>query len=193
MIPRHFQETEEEDVRKGIFLAIGGLLLLAGCSNAGNKGAGIPIEPKWKGLPYRIAYDTKAAKPSPTGVDIPVIKFTANPEALETRALLVMKFTATGSADIDPAEPLVVGSALDIKGPEGTIPDDYMERARKGLGDYLESHCLKGKVSLSMAMARSSLNPQAGIALVDPKRLSDWLPLQITYTPKHSKCKQIAK
>jgi hypothetical protein len=168
------------------------LLLLAGCSDQGKKG-GIPIEPKWKGLPYRISFDTKAVKPSPTGVDIPVIKFTANPDALETRALLVMKFSATGSADIDPSEHLIIGSALDIKGTDGTIPDDYMDRARKGMADYLESHCLKGKVSLSVALARSSLNPQAGIALVDPKRLSDWLPLEITYKPKHAQCKKTGK
>jgi hypothetical protein len=192
MIPRHFQTYEEEDVRNGIILAIGGLLLLAGCSNQANKGAGIPIGPKWKGAPYRIAFDTKPAKPvkpSPTGVDIPAVKFTANPEALETRALLVMKFTATGAADKDPAEHLMIGSAVDIHGPDGTLPDDYMERARKGLADYLESHCLKGKVNLSVALARSSLNPQATVDLVDPKRLSDWLPLEVQYKPKHPKCK----
>jgi len=180
-------------VRKGILLAIGGLLLLAGCSNAGNKGAGIPIEPKWKGLPYRIAFDTKAAKPSPTGVDIPVVKFTANTDALETRALLVMKFSAPAAPNQPPTDHLMIGSGVDIHGPDGTLPDDYMERARKGLADYLETYCLKGKVNLSVALARSSLNPQASADQVDPKRLSDWLPLEITYKPKHAQCKQTAK
>jgi hypothetical protein len=176
-------------VKKGIHLAIGGLLLLAGCSSAGNKGAGIPIEPKWKGLPYRLAFDTKAANPSPSGVDIPVVKFTANPEALETRAVLVLKFSAPAAANQEPDAHLMIGTAVDIHGPEGTLPDDYMERARKGLSDYLETYCLKGKVNLSVALARSSLNPQAGIELVNPKRLSDWLPLDIVYKPHHSKCK----
>jgi hypothetical protein len=165
----------------------GGLLLVAGCSNQANKGAGIPVEPKWKGLPYRIAFDTKAAKPSPTGVDIPVVKFTANPEALETRALLVLKFSIPGAPDSAPH--LMIGSAVDIHGPEGALPDDYMERARKGLSDYLETYCLKGKVNVSVALARSSLNPQAELDQVDPKRLSDWLPLEITYKPRHPKCK----
>jgi len=64
-----------------------------------------------------------------------------------------------------------------------------MERVRKGLADYLETYCLEGKVNLSVALARSSLNPQAGADEVDPKRLSDWLPLQIDYKPHHSKCK----
>jgi hypothetical protein len=176
-------------VRNGILLAIGGLLLLAGCGNPANKGAGIPIVPKWKGLPYRIAFDTKAAKPSPTGIDIPAVKFTANPDALETRALLVLKFSAPKAAGQDSTDHLMIGSAVDIKGTDGTLPNDYMERARKGLADYLETYCLKGKIELSVAMARSSLNPQAGIDLVDPKRLSDWLPLEITYKPRHSKCK----
>jgi hypothetical protein len=189
MIPRHFQMYKEEDVRKGILLAIGGLLLMAGCSNQANKGAGIPVEPKWKGAPYRIAFDTKAAKPSPTGVDIPAVKFTANPEALETRALLVLKFSAPAAASQPPTDHLMIGSAVDIHGPEGTLPDDYMERARKGLSDYLETYCLKGKVNLSVALARSSLNPQAELDQVDPKRLSDWLPLEIVYKPHHSKCK----
>lgn len=176
-------------MRKGILLAIGGLLLLAGCSNQANKGAGIPVEPKWKGLPYKIAFDTKAAKPSPTGIDIPVVKFTANPDALETRALLVLKFSAPEVANQPSTDHLMIGSPVDIHGPEGTLPDDYMERARKGLSDYLETYCLKGKVNLSVALARSSLNPQAGLDQVDPKRLSDWLPLEIVYKPHHSKCK----
>ncbi len=179
-------------MKKGILLAIGGLLLLAGCSNSANK-AGIPIEPKWKGLPYRISFDTKAAKPSPTGADIPVVKFTANPDALETRALLVMKFSAPAAANQPPTDHLMIGSGVDISGPEGTLPDDYMERARKGLSDYLETYCLKGKVNLSIALARSSLNPNAGADQVDPKRLSDWLPLEINYKPKHSQCKQTAR
>jgi hypothetical protein len=175
-------------VKKAILFAIGGLLLLAGCSSSANK-AGIPIEPKWKGLPYRIAFDTKAAKPSPTGVDIPVVKFTANPDALETRAVLVLKFSAPAVGNEQPTDHLMIGTGVDIHGPEGSLPDDYMELARKGLSDYLESYCLKGKVNLSVALARSSLNPQAGIDLVDPKRLSDWLPLDITYKAKHAKCK----
>jgi hypothetical protein len=176
-------------VRKGMILAVGGLLLLAGCGNQENKGAGIPVEPKWKGAPYRIALDSKAVKPGPTGINIPAVKFTANPDDLETRADLVVKFAASGAAGQEPVERLMIGTAVDIHGPEGTLPDDYMDRARKGLSDYLESYCLKGKVDLSLALAKSSLDPHAGIAQVDAKRLSDWLPLEIVYKNPHSKCR----
>jgi hypothetical protein len=182
-------KNEEDVVRKVMLLAIGGLLLVAGCGNQGNKSAGIPVEPKWKGLPYRIAFDTKAVKPSPTGVNIPAVTFTANPDDLETRAMLVMKFTSPGAAGQEPAEHLMIGTAVDIHGPEGTLPDDYMDLARKGLSDYLETYCVKGKVELSVALAKSSLDPHAGIDKVDPKRLSDWLPLEIVYKNPHSKCK----
>jgi hypothetical protein len=175
-------------VKKGMILAIGGLLLLAGCGNQGNKGAGIPVEPKWKGAPYRIAFDTKAPKPSPTGMNIPAVKFTANPDDLERRAVLVVKFAASGGADKEPDEHLMIGTAVDIHGPEGTLPEDYMDRARKGLSDYLVTYCIKGKVDVSVALAKSSLDPHAGIAQVDAKRLSDWLPLEILFKNPHPKC-----
>jgi predicted transposase YbfD/YdcC len=87
--------NEEDDVRKGIILAIGGLALLAGCGNQGDKASNVPVTPKWKGAPYHIAFDTQAAKPNPAGVTIPVIKYTANPEALEKRATLVVRFDAS--------------------------------------------------------------------------------------------------
>jgi hypothetical protein len=189
MLPDHFKKTEEEDVRKGIMLVMGGLLLLAGCGNQGDKGAGIPVQPKWKGAPYRVAFETKAAKPNPTGINIPAVKFTANPDALETRALLVMNFAASGAADKEPVEHLMIGTPVDIRGEEGTLPEDYMDRARKGLTEYLETYCVKGKVNLSVALARSSLDPHAGADVVDAKRLSDWLPLEIVFKNPHPKCK----
>jgi len=174
-------------MRKILLLAVGGLLLLAGCQGA--KDAGIPVGPKWKGEPYRLELDTKAAKVDPAGITIPPIKFTANPAALETRAIVVLKFSAAGPGDDGTSEHLIVGSPLDIHGTDGTVPEDYMDRARKGLSDYLEAHCMKGKVELNVALARSSLAYQSTMAQADARRLSDWMPLELVYKNPHSKCK----
>lgn len=168
-------------MRKGIFVSIGALALLMGCGKAADKG--IPIEPKWKGAPYHIAFDTPPAKPNPAGITIPGVKYTANPEALETRALLVMRFGVSGAAD--DAQHRMVGAPVDIKGEEGALPADYMDRINKGLAEYLGSYCVKGKVTLSVALARSSLNPQAGDGEMDAKRLSDWLPIELVFKNPH--------
>ena len=94
--------NEEDDLRKGIILAIGGLAFLAGCGNQGDKASNVPVTPKWKGAPYHLAFDTQAAKPNPAGVTIPVIKYTANPDALEKRASLVVRFDTSGATKHGP-------------------------------------------------------------------------------------------
>lgn len=193
-------------------MAVGVLALLAGCGQPEDKGAGIPLQPKWKGAPYRIAFDTQAEKASSAdkaasadktakrseadkkdaaGITIPLIRYTANPEALEKRALLVMRFSAppTGpaAANQEPVMHRMIGSPVDIPGEEGKLPADYMDRVNKGLAEYLDAYCIEGKVSLNVALARSSLNPQGGDADVNAKRLSDWLPLEGVYKRRHGK------
>jgi hypothetical protein len=166
-------------VRKAIILAIGAMALLAGCENQASKQANIPVEPKWKGLPYRISLDTKVAKPSPSGITIPVVKYTANPDALEKRASLVVQFDTSKDPKIPVMSQMIVGPT-DISGAEGALPADYMELADKQLAQYLSAYKIKGKIKISVALARSSLNGRAGTAEVDDKRLSDWLPTEIT-------------
>ena len=175
-------------MRKGIILAIGGLVLLAGCGNQGDKASNVPVTPKWKGAPYRIALDTQAAKPNPAGVTIPIIKYTANPEALEKRASLVVKFDTSGATKQGPMMNQMIMGGVDISGVEGALPAEYMGEADKGLARFLGAYCIKGKVKISVALARSSLGSYASDAEVDAKRLSDWLPIEVTFKNPHPGC-----
>ena len=175
-------------MRKGIILAIGGLALLAGCGNQGDKASGIPVTPKWKGAPYHIAFDTQAAKPNPAGVTIPAIKYTANPDALEKRATLVVRFDASGVTKQGPIANQMVMPPVDISGTEGALPADYMDLADKELSKYLGAYCVKGKIKITVAIARSSLTNQAGEAELNAKRLSDWMPIEVVFKNPHPHC-----
>jgi hypothetical protein len=77
---------------------------------------------------------------------------------------------------------------VDIHGAEGTLPASYMDVANKGLTTLVGAYCIKGKVKISVALARSSLTSQAGDAEVDAKRLSDWLPIEVAFKNPHPKC-----
>jgi hypothetical protein len=179
---------KEDHLRKGIILAISGLALLAGCGNQGDKASQVPLVPKWKGAPYRLAFDTKAAKPNPAGVTIPGIKYTANPDALEKRASLVVQFDVSGATKAGPMMNKMIMFPVDISGAEGALPADYMAAADKDLSRFLGAYCIKGKVKISVALANSSLSSQAGDAEVDAKRLSDWLPIEVVFKNPHPKC-----
>lgn len=175
-------------MRRNIILAIGGLALLAGCGDQGNKAPGIPVGPKWKGPAYRISFDTQAPTPNPAGVSLPAIKFTANPDALERRASLVVRFDASGVKKDTPVMDQMIMAPVDISGAEGALPADYMDRADKGLAQLLGAYCMKGKVKVTVLLARSSISPQAGDAEINEKRLSDWLPIELVFKNPHPKC-----
>jgi len=174
-------------LRKVIIVAISGLILLAGCGKKQDQAASTPETPKWKGAPYRISFDAPPAKPNPSGVTIPVVKFTANPDALEKRASLVVKFDTSGATKQVPMANQMIMSAVDISGAEGALPADYMSEADKGLARFLAAYAIKGKVKISVALARSSLASQATDAEVDAKRLSDWLPIEVTFKSSQNK------
>lgn len=175
-------------MRKGFMLAIAGLALLAGCGTQGDKSGGIPVGPKWKGEPYRLALDTQAPKPNPAGVTIPGVKFTANPDALETRATLVARFDASGVKKDGPITDQMIIGPFDIHGTDGILPEDYMDAADKGLARLFGAYCMKGKIKVSVAIARSSLSPQAADSEVNEKRLSDWMPVEVEFKNPHPKC-----
>ena len=175
-------------MRKGIVLAIGAFAFLAGCGNQGDKASNIPVKPKWPGAAYHIAFDTQTSKPNPAGVTLPAVKYTANPEALEKRATLVVRFDASGVAKDRPIQNQMIMAPVDISGTEGTLPADYMDQANKGLSRFLGAYCVKGKIKVTVALARSSLSNQAGDAEVDAKRLSDWLPIEVVFKNPHPTC-----
>ena len=175
-------------MRKFTILAIAGLALLVGCGNQGDKAPGVPTTPKWKGPAYRLAIDAQAPKPNPSGVAIPAIKFTANPDALERRASLVVRFEPSGAKKDQPMMDQVIVGPFDISGADGALPADYIDLADKGLARLLAAYCMKGKVKVSVILVRSSLAPQAGDAEINQKRLSDWLPIDVTFKNPHPTC-----
>ena len=179
---------EEDGLRTGIIVAIGGLALLAGCGNQQDKAASAPAPPKWKGAPYHIEFDTQAAKPNPAGVTIPLVKYTANPDALEKRASLVVKFDTSGATKQGPMMNQMIMGPVDISGAEGALPADYMASADKDLSTFLAAYCVKGKTQIDVALARSSLTSHAEDAEVDAKRLSDWVPVEVVFKNPHPKC-----
>ena len=175
-------------MRNGIILALAGLALLAGCGNQQDKASNIPVTPKWQGAPYHIAFDTQATKPNSAGITIPTVKYTANPEELESRASLVVRFDTSGATKQGPMMNQMIMAPVDIHGAEGALPADYMDLADKGLSRFLGAYCIKGKIKISVALARSSLTSQAADAEVDSKRLSDWLPIELVFKSAHPAC-----
>jgi hypothetical protein len=179
-----FQETEEDGVKKGIILVIGGLLFLAGCGK--QESYDIPVQPKWQGLPYRLAFDTAAAKTNSAGVVIPAIKYTANPDALVTRASLVVRFDTSGAKTDQPVMDQMIMAPVDISGAQGTLPAEYMDAANKGLSKLLTAYGMKGKIKISVLLARSSISSQASDDEINTKRLSDWLPTELALKTTHT-------
>jgi len=179
---------EENDVKKVIIMSIAALAFLAGCGSGSNESSGIPIPPKWQGAPYRLAFGAPPAKPNRAGLDLPAIKYTANPQMLETRANLVVEFDASGAKGQAPAMEQMVMGAVDIHGAEGALPADYLSQASKDLATTLAAHCVKGKIKISVALTRSSIPLNATANQINAHRLSDWTPIEIDFKNPHPKC-----
>jgi hypothetical protein len=63
-----------------------------------------------------------------------------------------------------------------------------MEAANKDLSRFLGAYCAKGKVKLSLAVARSSLGDHPSDAELNSKLLSAWLPIEVAFKNPHPKC-----
>ena len=175
-------------MRKGIiFTAIAALAFLAGCKSQQNA-PGIPVPPKWQGAPYHISFGALPAKPNPAGVTLPPVKWTANPEMLQTRGDLVILVDLSAVKKVSPVADLLIVGATDIPGAQGALTADYMDVASKQLANMLAAYCIKGKVKVSVALVPSSLPLGASDDLVNDQRLSDWLPTEIVFKNPHPKC-----
>jgi hypothetical protein len=174
-------------VRKSIFILAGALVLLAGC-NSGSTANNTPEAPKWKGLPYRLAFDTAPVKPNPAGIALPGIKFTANPEAVETRADIAVQVDVSDVKKAGDIPDMMIMAPTDISGAEGSISADYIDLTDKSLARMLAGYCLKGKVKLNVALVRSSVSPTATDDQINVKRMSDWIPITLDFKNPHPKC-----
>ena len=175
-------------MKKGMVLAIGALAFVAGCGSGTEKPANVPAAPTWKGAPYRVSFANPPAKPSSAGVTMPAIKYTANPDALETRATVIVRFDPSAAHTDKQVINQMIMAPVDVHGAEGTLSADYMEAVNKNLAGLLGAYCIKGKVKLTVALARSSLSMTADQTEIDNKILSDWAPVEVTFKNPHPKC-----
>ena len=171
-------------MKKAIILAFGALVFLVGCKSQANSDT-IHLQPKWQGAPYHISFDTKSTKPSPAGITIPDIKYKANPNALENRACLIVRFDPSVVKKSESVMNQVVMGPVSISGTEGSLPADYMEAADQGLAKLLEAYDVKGKVKVSVMLSMSSISSQPGDGEIAQDKLSDWLATDLEFTKPH--------
>ena len=172
-------------MKKGIILALGALAFLAGCNSAGDKAANVSATPKWKGAPYRLSFDKPPAKPNAAGVTMPPVKYTANPDDLETRATIIVRFDPAAAHTDKQVINQMIMAPVNISGTDGTLPADYMDALNKNLAGLLGAYCIKGKVKLTVALARSSLSMTADDSEINQKILSDWAPVEVDFKNPH--------
>jgi hypothetical protein len=174
-------------MKKVIVASFAALAVVAGCGNQPTQ-TNTPPTPKWKGAPYHIAFGAAPTKPNPSGLTLPPIKYSANPDALETRADLVIQFDTSSVKRDTPVMDQMIMAPVDISGTDGALSADYVDAASKDLAKMLGSYCMKGNIKMSVALARSSLSITATDEQVDAKRLSDWLPIELVFKNPHPKC-----
>ncbi len=187
-----FRLNGEDDLRKSIVLVIAGLALLAGCGPQGNN-SGIPVKPRFTGPPYHLALAAPPAKPNKAGITIPLIKYTADPNAppgaLATRAVLVVRIdTSSLTSKGQMAVNQIIMGAVDIPGTEGALPADYVDATDQSLATLLEEYCVKGKVKIAVALTQSSLSSTAGDSEINDKLLTAWLPIELVFKNPLPRC-----
>jgi hypothetical protein len=179
-------------LKNTIVFAFAAVALLAGCGPQ-DKSGGIPVRPKFTGPPYHLALAAPPAKADKSGLTIPPIKYTADPNApsdsLATRAILVVRVDTSSvkAKGVMTMDQIIMG-AVDLPGTEGTLPADYMSATNQGLATLLEEYCVRGNVKFSVVLTRSSLSSTAGDAEIDDKAITPWLPISLVFKNPHAGC-----
>lgn len=158
---------------------------MAACGSAGNNASNVPAQPKWQGAPYHLALGDQATKPNAAGITIPDIKYTADPDAVQRRASLVVRFDASEVKRDQPVMDQMIMAPVDISGAEGALPADYMDAADQGLAKLLAAYGMKGNIKVKVLLAQSSISSHAGDEEINAKRLSDWLPIDLDFKGPH--------
>jgi hypothetical protein len=181
-----FQRQKEDEVKKAMILAAGALICLVGCKQDNSQYA-IHLKPKWQGTPYHISFAAPPAKPNAAGITIPNIKYSANPDMLENRACLVVRFEppAGVGADQTVMNQVIMGP-VDIKGADGMLDPDYVGAADQALAQLLNVYKIKGKVKVSVLLARPLLS-SAGESDIRENSLSDWVATDLEFKSPHTR------
>lgn len=154
------------------------VVLLTACQSDSPK---IQIPPKWPGAPYHLSFGPPPAQPNPSGLTIPQIKWDANPEMLQTRVDLVIQFDSSQVKSDEPVVNFITMPAVDIKGPQGSLPDKYVATASSFLGKLITAYCMNGKTSISVALTRSSIPMSPTMDQINAKRIADWTPIELDF------------
>ena len=168
-------------MKKGILIAMASVAFLAGCKSQQDSKYTIKLKQQWQGAPYHISFDAPQAKPNPAGITIPVVKYTANPDMLERRACLVVRFEP--SAELTSTQTVmnqVIMGPVDIKGTDGALDPEYMAAADQALARLLDVYKIKGKVKVQVLLARPLLS-SAGESDINQNKLSDWVATDLEY------------
>jgi hypothetical protein len=72
-----------------------------------------------------------------------------------------------------------ISRARRIQGAEGALPADYMDETDTELASLLEGYGPKGKIKISVLLARSSIGSRPEDGEINQMRLSDWLPTEL--------------
>ncbi len=82
----------------------------------------------------------------------------------------------------------MIMAPVDILARRAPFPRITWMRPTRDLSKFLGAYGMKGKIKISVALARSSLIQPGRDGELNAKRLSDWLPVEVVFKNPHPKC-----